>query len=232
MSARIDTAFILAAGLGKRLQPLTNTTPKPLLPLNGTTLIENNIKNLIQTGIKRFVINVWHLGDQIVEKLGDGKNFGAEILYSKEKVLMGTGGGLKKAFPIIDRDDFYIVNADIVCDMNYEALNTSFKQGNLASLAIRKLKTGDKHTPIKIDAGMIMDIGSGNYHYLGIGVMTKKVAEHIPDKIPSCLIRDGLIPLMNHKGDRVNVYLHDGYWFDSGTKEEYEAVKKFYKKEN
>ena len=92
-------AMILAAGKGTRLAPLTEKTPKPLLPLAGKPLIEWQIEALQQAGFREIVINLHHLGDQIKAHLGDGEQWRVTIQYSVEPQLLETGGGIVNALP-------------------------------------------------------------------------------------------------------------------------------------
>ena len=94
-------AMVLAAGLGKRLRPITHATPKPLLEVGGKSLIEHQLERLKDAGIEDVVINLHHLGDQIQSRLGDGTRLGINISYSIEPELLETGGGIKKALPML-----------------------------------------------------------------------------------------------------------------------------------
>ena len=89
-------AMILAAGFGKRLLPITEEMPKPLIPILGTPLISYNVELLRQQGVDEIVVNLHHLPDQIEDALGDGQGFGVSIRYSREESILGTGGGLKE----------------------------------------------------------------------------------------------------------------------------------------
>ena len=97
MTTAIDQAMLLAAGLGTRLRPLTLTTPKPLLPLDGCTLIDHQLRYLASAGIGRVAINLHHLGEKIRAHAGDGSRYGLSIHYSEEPEILGTGGGVKRA---------------------------------------------------------------------------------------------------------------------------------------
>ena len=88
--------MILAAGLGTRLRPLTNTIPKPLLPIAGTPLIVWNLLLLKRHGFHDVVINLHHLGPMIEQGVGNGSRYGLRIIYSHEPVILGTGGGTQK----------------------------------------------------------------------------------------------------------------------------------------
>ena len=90
-------AFMLAAGLGKRLLPLTQDKPKPLLKVGGIPLIQRNLMKLKDSNISEVVINVHYLGEQIINFLGDGSDYEMKISYSIEKDLLGTGGGIRKS---------------------------------------------------------------------------------------------------------------------------------------
>ena len=94
-------AMILAAGKGKRMRPLTLTTPKPLIPVQGIPLIEHHIKALSKAGFSQLVINHAWLGQQIEDFLGDGSQYGVSIKYSRESSPLETGGGILKALPFI-----------------------------------------------------------------------------------------------------------------------------------
>ena len=92
-------AMILATSLGTRLRPLTNTIPKPLLPVAGTPLIVWNLLLLKRHGFHDVIINLHHLGPMIEQTLGNGSKYGVRIYYSHEPVILGTGGGIKQAEP-------------------------------------------------------------------------------------------------------------------------------------
>lgn len=115
--------LILAAGRGERMRPLTDRTPKPLLEVGGTTLIERQVTHLVAAGHRRLVVNLAHLGEQIAEKLGDGSRYGARIAYSPEPPgALDTGGGIVQALAHLDGDCFAVVNADIWTDFPYATM--------------------------------------------------------------------------------------------------------------
>ena len=91
--------MILAAGLGKRMQPLTVDTPKPLLKVGDKSLIEHQIERLVAGGVSGLVINHFYLGGKIEELLGDGSRYGIDIAYSREAIRLETAGGIIKALP-------------------------------------------------------------------------------------------------------------------------------------
>ena len=106
-------AMILAAGYGKRLRPLTDHTPKPLVSIGGKPMIVHHLEKLAKAGVKEVVINLGHLGSKIPEFLGDGCNWGLSIEYSDEGPHpLETGGGMTKALPLLGNDTFLLVNGD------------------------------------------------------------------------------------------------------------------------
>lgn len=132
-------ALIFAAGKGTRLQPFTNHHPKALASVNGVPLLERNIKYLQSFGINDFVVNLHHFGNQIFDFLKLNDNFSANIEISDESdLLLETGGGLVFARPFLDNgEDFLIMNADILTDMNItEFVNFHQSKNDFITLAV------------------------------------------------------------------------------------------------
>ena len=132
-------AMILAAGLGTRLKPLTNTIPKPLLPIAGTPLIVWNLLLLKRHGFRDVVINLHYLGGMIEQALGNGSRYGLRIIYSHEPVILGTGGGLKQAEPYFCGESVLVLNGDTLVDLDLGALCEFHQQREaIATLVLRK----------------------------------------------------------------------------------------------
>jgi MurNAc alpha-1-phosphate uridylyltransferase len=132
-------AMIFAAGLGTRLRPLTDTTPKALIPVNGKPMLEHVILKLKAAGFDRIVINIHHLGEQIIDFLKVNHNFGVQISISDERdYLLDTGGGIKKAFPFLQGDEpFLIHNVDIISNIDLNKLyQSNLETGSLATLLV------------------------------------------------------------------------------------------------
>ena len=137
-------AMIFAAGLGTRLQPLTNNTPKALVEISGKSLLEHCIENLKNQGITNIVINVHHFSEQIVNFLELKKNFGINLQISDEsEKLLDTGGGILKAKPFLKGNEpILIINVDVLTNLDlHELQNFHLKEKALASLVVRKRET-------------------------------------------------------------------------------------------
>ena len=109
-------AMILAAGLGERMRPLTDHTPKPLLQAGGKPLIEHHLRRLAEAGFSEVVINVSHLAGQIIDYCGDGSRWGLSIAYSEEDAPLETAGGIIRALPLLGQAPFLVINGDIWID--------------------------------------------------------------------------------------------------------------------
>ena len=134
-------AFVLAAGLGTRLSPITNSKPKALVEINGKPLIEVVIKRLIEAGADKIIVNVHHFAQQVIDYLETKNNFGIDITISNERdQLLDTGGGLKKAAWFFDDDSPFVVhNVDIFTDLDISQLYSSQSSNRyIATLAVQQ----------------------------------------------------------------------------------------------
>lgn len=134
----INQAMIFAAGLGTRFKPWTDQHPKALAVINGKSLLQRNIEFLQQYGIYRVVVNVHHFATQITDALQKNDGWGSEVIISDETdAVLETGGGLKKAAPLLQDSPFVIINVDILTDLDLGAMiRFHQKEAPLATLAI------------------------------------------------------------------------------------------------
>ena len=129
-------AIILAGGRGKRLRPITDKIPKPLIPINNKPLIERTIKYLKKYGITKMIISSGYKSNSIEKFLKKKKDFGCEIIFSVEKTPLGTAGAIKKALQYVDEESFLVLNGDIVTNINLKKI---LKKQN--TIAANELKT-------------------------------------------------------------------------------------------
>jgi len=150
----IRRAMVLAAGRGTRLAPLTNTTPKPLLPVADRPLLEHILDFLRAGGIREVVINLHHLGRRIEEHVGDGHRFGLRVQYSWEDPILDTGGGIKRAEPLLAGEPFVVVNGDSLLELRLaDVLAFHRERRALATMAVRQDPDAARYGLIELDAG-------------------------------------------------------------------------------
>lgn len=161
--------MILAAGQGKRLRPLTATKPKPLVALAGRPLIDYALRSLSEAGIRRCVINLNYLGEQISDYVGDGERWGLKVSYSRERSDLLTGGGVLKALPLLGgREPFLLVNADLLHNVNLRALiGRTSRAGPLAHLVLAPAAYGKGDFSLK--RGLV--VMGGEYTFCGISII-------------------------------------------------------------
>lgn len=209
-------AMILAAGRGERMRPLTDTTPKPLLPVAGKPLIVHQIERLVAAGFTQLVINHAHLGAQIEQALGDGRQFGAHIRYSPEGEgqALETGGGIVRALPLLGDAPFLVANGDVFCDLDYAALR--LPQGDLAHLVLVDNPPQHPEGDFVLGAqGRLRPAGQARLTFAGIGLYDPALFEACqPGAFP-------LAPLLRQAIDqgRASGHHHRGQWMDIGTPE-------------
>ncbi|MEW5892892.1 MAG: N-acetylmuramate alpha-1-phosphate uridylyltransferase MurU [Pseudomonadota bacterium] len=166
--------MILAAGLGERMRPLTDHTPKPLLKAGGKALIVWQIERLKRAGFERLVINHAHLGLQIERDLGDGSAWGVSIAYSDEGVPLETAGGIVTALPLLGDAPFVVTNGDVYTEYDYARLKPVLQDmaGNPDRLAHLVLVDNPVHHPqgdFVLHAGKVGAEGEGKLTFSGIG---------------------------------------------------------------
>lgn len=140
--------MVLAAGLGTRLRPLTDTKPKALVEISGRTLLEIVLARLQAFGVREVIVNVHHFADRVVDYLKANQNFGMRVEVSREDVLLDTGGGLKKAAwfflqgPGDAGEPFLLHNVDVISTIDFARMMQSHREkGALATLAVQDRKT-------------------------------------------------------------------------------------------
>ena len=211
-------AMILAAGLGTRMSPLTDTTPKPLLKVGGKALIEWHLFNLVDAGIRDIVINHFHLGEKIEQILGDGAAYGARISYSRESVRMETAGGIIKALPMLQDESFAVVNADVWTDFNFARL-LPLSGKTLAHLIMVPNASHHPRGDFYLDKqGRLhneSDTSEPRYTFSGISVLHRDLFAGYPEQ-PQAL---SPLLLKAMQTGAVTGSLYTGQWWDIGTPE-------------
>ena len=212
-------AMILAAGLGSRMRPLTDVTPKPLLKVGGIPLIVWHLEKLGHQDFRDIVINIAHLGYQIPETLGDGSNWGVNIAYSDEQEEGGleSAGGIVKALPLLGEETFLVLNGDIFTDYDFQ-YHRKLSDGVVAHLI---LVPNPEHNPegdFALDGSKVVD--NKQYTFSGIAYYSPKLFEGVPYG------KSALAPLLREamKEGKVTGELYEGEWLDIGTPERLELL--------
>ena len=207
-------AMVLAAGRGERMRPITDSIPKPLVPVAGKPLIGYHLESLARAGIRDVVINISYRGEQIREALQDGSRFGVRIEYSDEgPVAFETGGGIFNALPLLGPAPFLVVNGDVWTDFDFDTL--ALDPGAHARLALVPNPSHVAQGDFGLEGDFVIEAERDRYTYSGIGVFSPELfADCAPGKFP-------LLPLLKRAiaARRLRGQVYRGDWYDIGSPE-------------
>jgi NDP-sugar pyrophosphorylase family protein len=223
----IAQAFVLGAGLGTRLRPLTDDLPKPLVPIFNKPLITFALDHLIAADVESFVVNTHHLPERFPDSLGEGSYRGCPLTLVHEPILLETGGGIKNAERFLDAgQSFFVYSGDILTDLPLTPLiDEHFRRKNDVTLALRSTGVASN---VAFQDGRVVDIGrrrglAGNYDYANISLWNRTAFQHFTsgEKI-------SFVPVLANwiaKGGRIGgVVVEEGEWFNLSSPEEYLRV--------
>jgi MurNAc alpha-1-phosphate uridylyltransferase len=213
--------MLLAAGKGERMRPLTDTTPKALLPVAGKPVVARLIERLAAAEFRELVLNHAHLGWMIEEALGDGGRFGVRIRYSHEPEALETAGGIANALPLLGDAPFAAVNADLHTDFPFARLRSALDDAALAHLV---LVDNPPHHPggdFALAGGRVANAGAPMLTFSGIGVYRPALFAPVARGA-----RAPLAPLLRDAAGhgRVTGERFGGRWLDVGTPERLAAL--------
>jgi NDP-sugar pyrophosphorylase family protein len=222
----IAQAFVLGAGLGKRLRPLTEDLPKPLVPIFGKPLITFALDHLIALGVESFVVNTHHLPEKFVDSFGKSFYRDCPLRLLHEPFLLETGGGIKNAEPFLSAENFLVYSGDILTDLPLAPLlEEHFRADNDVTLALRT--TGVARN-VASREGRILDIGQrrghpGNYDYANVSVWNRRAFERFSsgEKISFVPV---LADWIGDGGKIGGLVIEQGRWFNLTSPGEYRAV--------
>ena len=228
---QINTAFILGAGLGTRLRPLTENTPKPLLGIGGRPIITYAMAHLRAVGVKRFIVNTHHCAEKYAEAFPNGHWCDVPITFRHEPVLLDTAGGIKNIEDLITEDERIIVyNGDIITNMPIELLiRKHFELNTSVTLALR---SSGSLLNVNVDKeGFVCDMrhilkneGVKSCLFAGIYIVEKSFLKRLTaGKIESIVLP--LVEMIKENPHSVGgVVIDDGSWYDVGSLEEYDKL--------
>ena len=223
----MDKAFVLGAGLGTRLRPLTDRLPKPLIPVFHRPLITYAFDHLLQAGVRGFIVNTHHLSGRYAEAFPDSLYKNAPVTFRHEPVLLETAGGIANIADLVCDAPFIVYNGDILTDLPLTPLIEAHERDrNLVTLALRSSGPG-RHIAFDPARNLVTDIRNklrtgnhGTHQFTGIYVVSPAFLDHLtPGKIES------VIPIflkLISSGARIGaVVLDDGMWWDLGDRASY-----------
>lgn len=205
-------AIVLAAGRGERMRPLTDTTPKPLLPISGKPLIVYHLEALARAGVREVVVNLSWLGSRIREALGDGHEYGLQIAYSDEgPVALETGGGIFNALPLLGPGPFLVVNGDTWSDIDLAQL--ALPEDAHARIVLVENPPQHPRGDFGLEGDFVVDRPTERFTYSGVGI-------YRPELFAGCSAgKFPLAPLLKRaiEARLLRGQLHRGEWCDVGT---------------
>ena len=224
-------AMVLAAGVGKRLMPLTKLVPKPLVPVLNRPLINYPLSLLVNAGVKEVAVNLHHLGDLIEQELAKDDPGNMKIRYSYEKEILGTGGGLAQHASFLSDSTFYLLNGDILCDVDLlDVFDFHKKMEATATMVVRPYPAGADFTPLEMDeAGFLTSFKEAKRKpkgktcpvmFCGVHVLEPSIFDFIPTRGFFCINTQAYTKMIND-GHNVAAYLYQGPWYDVGTHQSY-----------
>lgn len=221
-------AMILAAGLGERMRPLTELRAKPALPVLNRPLLHRTIEQIASHGIRELVINTHHLPQTLHSAVGSGRRFGVRISWSDEDVILGTGGGLRKARGLLGSGPVLVVNGDVVFDFDLPGLiDRHRRKGALVTLGLRPNRDASSYLPIVTDrSGRVLwlpglepneALRNGSHSrrmFTGVQIIEARVIERLSEGFADS-IRDLAAPLVAEGAAVMGTTLR-GAWYDLG----------------
>lgn len=221
--------MLLAAGEGRRMLPLTQSTPKPLLPVVDDTLIGHQLQRIRAAGVAEVVINVAYLGQQIMDHLTDGGDYGVQIHYSEEPEPLETGGGIQRALPLLGRQPFVLVNGDVWCDFELRRLVNKTLGDALGHLVLvpnpGHNSKGDfalrQHSQIILDQQHEPDVTT--YTYSGIALLSPDLIAQYPNRREKFGLKEVFDWAISQ--GRLTGEVYSGHWLDVGTPERLDQLR-------
>ncbi|MDQ2077588.1 N-acetylmuramate alpha-1-phosphate uridylyltransferase MurU [Marinimicrobium sp. ABcell2] len=212
--------MILAAGLGKRMRPLTDDTPKPLLKLAGKPLLQYHLESLAASGVREVIINLAYLGDHIRAFVGDGSRFGIQVTYSPEPEPLETGGAIAHALPLLGEAPFLLINGDVWTDYDPTTLaNRPLRDSSLGRLLL--VPNPDFHPRgdfgLSTDGYLTHAPEHARFTFAGISLLRPALIRDYPDKRSKFPLLEALNSAIAEQ--RLEGEVHTGSWSDVGTPE-------------
>ena len=235
----IRTAFVLGAGLGTRLRPLTDLLPKPLIPVFHKPLITFAFDHLLALGFDQFIVNTHHLAACYDEEFPDYRYGKQEIVFRHEPHRLETGGGIKNIEDLVHGEPLLVYNGDIMTDLPVErALADHERSGRLVTMVLRSAG-GPLQVAFDATSGQVLDLGSRlgagaefpHYLFTGVYILEAEIFAHIPEDQHISIIPILCDLIRDQPGSVGGIVLDEGHWWDLGTPAQYlEVHRHFYER--
>ena len=228
--------MILAAGLGTRMRPLSDQTPKPCMPVCGRPLIHYAIDLLKTAAVRESAVNLHHLGDHVRTLLREGPRLGMRFRFSDEPEILGTGGGVRRGWEVLmdgmpPDEPLAVVNTDTILAADLAPIAADHeKSGALATLVLTRDAAIERYGAVRFDStGRVVDIaglagadvsGCDGAVYSGVSILDPSLFPEMPPGGSYCLVRDVLVPQIQ-RGGRIRAVVADGAWLDAGEPADY-----------
>lgn len=224
-------AVVLAGGYGKRLKPLTDNKPKPLLEVSGIPILGWQIRWLLKHGVRELILCTGYLKERIIDYLGSGKKFGIKVGYAVEEEPLGTGGALKNAESLLSNDDtFLVLNGDVLTDLDPHKLTRSLDRERVGAIAVVPLRSPFGVVDLRRD-GRIAGFREKpllRQYWINAGVycLTPLVFDRLPSKGN---IEDTVFPKLASEGKLKAVRYPDVAWKSIDSHKDIEEAEKEFK---
>lgn len=233
----IDAAILLAAGYGTRLAPLSWVRAKAALPVAGEPIIRRQIRWLAAVGVRRVVVNLHHLPASITGLLGQGRDLDVDVRYSWEPIVLGSGGGPRRAFDLLDCDRAFIVNGDTLTDLDLRALAAAHAANRPLVTMASTPDARPGYNALAVDAdGHFAGVTRAGHapapahahhrhvHFIGVQVAERAAFAHASPDEPSETLKSLYPALIAHDAAAVRVWPSAVAFHDIGTPADYLAT--------
>ncbi len=232
MSGIKNKAMVLAAGLGTRLRPLTDLISKPMAPIVNRPVMEHIVRLLVKHNFTDIVCNLHWYPDEIRNYFGDGSRWGVNIVYSYEKKLLGTAGGVKNVEDFFENNTFLVISGDALTDIDLTAaVEFHKKKGGIATLVLSEVEDTSKYGAVLIDEDKrikgfqekpLSGEAESNLANSGIYLFEPEVFSYMPCRGEFCDFGKNVFPGLLSKNIVYYGYCHNQYWNDVGGLDEYQ----------